>query len=187
MLNLPFGMIGVAVISVVSGIGCGTQTTPPTAPSFTSSAIRDDSSFFRQITQIDPLSRYALLPNAEEFTSGRLDGSEAHRPLVRVSLNAAAIGSLQNGRLATGAKFGEGSIVLKELRSSATAATSLYVVMMKASSNSLASDGWLWAEYGPTGSVAFSVSNRGSACTSCHRRQQGPQNDLVRSFERQQP
>ena len=101
-------------------------------------------------------SRQSTGPNAEEFTTGRLDGSEAHRPIIRVSLNAAALGSLQNGRLAPGAKFAEGSIVLKELRSSATATTSL------------------------SGSVAFSVSSRGSACTSCHRRQQGPQNDLAR-------
>ena len=122
----------------------------------------------------------------EEFTTGRLDGSEAHRPVIRVSLNATATGSLQNGRLAPGAKFAEGSIVLKELRSSATAATSLYVVMMKDSGNALAGDDWWWAEYGPAGSVTFSISNRGSACSSCHRRQQGTQDDLVRSCERQQ-
>lgn len=179
-------MIGVAAVGVVLGIGCGSQTSPPTSPSGISSAIRDDASLFRQVTQTDPLSRYTVLPNAEEFTSGRLDGSEAHRPIIRVTLNAAAIGSLQNGRLAPGAKFAEGSIVMKELRSNAAAAPSLYVVMMKDSGNALAGDGWLWAEYGPTGSVTFSVSNRGSACISCHRRQLGPQNDLVRSFERQQ-
>ncbi|MEO7133194.1 MAG: cytochrome P460 family protein [Vicinamibacterales bacterium] len=186
MFNRKSGMISVAVAGVVLGIGCGSQTSPPTAPSSTSSAIRDDAAFFRQITQIDPLSRYTVLPNAEEFATGRLDGSEAHRPIIRVSLNAAAMGSLRNGRLAPGATFAEGSIVLKELRSSAAASTSLYVVMMKDSGNALAGDGWLWAEYGPTGSVTFSVSNRGSACISCHRRQHGPQNDLVRSFERQQ-
>lgn len=185
MINQPVGRLG-AVLGLVLGIGCGSQPSQPTAPSATTSAIRDDASFFRQISQTDPLSRYSVLPSAEEFTTGRLDGSEAHRPIIRVSLNAAALGSLQNGRLAAGAKFAEGSIVLKELRSSATAATSLYAVMMKDSANSLAGDGWLWAEYGPAGSVAFSVSSRGNACISCHRRQQGPQNDLVRSFERQQ-
>ena len=186
MFNHPAGTIGVALVALVLGIGCGSQPSAPTAPSSTTSAIRDDASFFRQFTQTDPLSRYTVLPNAEEFTTGRLDGSEAHRPMVRVSLNATAMNSLQNGRLASGATFANGSIVLKEIRSSAPSATSLYVVMMKDSGNSLAGDGWLWAEYGPTGSVAFSVSNRGSACISCHRRQQGTENDLVRSFERQQ-
>ena len=57
--------------------------------------------------------------------------------------------------------------------------------MYKDASNTLASDGWLWAEFSPDGSVGYSVSNRGTACTSCHQREQGPQNDLVRTFERQ--
>ena len=186
MRRQAIGILGTALFGVALAIGCGSQPDSPTTPSSTTSAIRDDASFFRQISQTDPFGRYTVLPNAEEFTTGRLDGSEAHRSIIRVSLNAAAMGSLQNGRLAPGAKFADGSIVLKELRSSAASAVSLYVVMMKDRSNPLAGDGWLWAEYGPTGSVTFSVTNRGSACTSCHLRQQGPQNDLVRSFERQQ-
>ncbi len=186
MFNQRAVTIGASLLVLGLGIGCRSQPNAPTAPSSTTSAIRDDASFFRQLTQTDPLSRYTVLPNAEEFTTGRLDGSEAHRPIIRVSLNATAMSALQNGRLPSGAKFADGSIVLKEIRSSATAATSLYAVMMKDSGNSLAGEAWLWAEYGPTGSVTFSVSNRGSACTSCHRRQQGTQNDLVRSFERQQ-
>ncbi len=172
-----------AVLAVAPS--CAPSTTP-TAPSSTSSGVRDDAAFFRQISQTDPLTRYTVFPNADEFTTGRLNGSEAHRPIIRVSLNATAASVLRNGRLAPGAKFADGSIVLKEIRPSANAAPSLYAVMMKDSSNSLAGDGWLWAEYGPTGSVTFSVSNRGSACTSCHRREQGPQNDFVRTFERQQ-
>lgn len=186
MRRYAISRLGTGLLAVVVGSGCGSQPGAPTTPSSTGSAIRDDASFFQQISQADPLNRYTVLPNAEEFATGRLDGSEAHRSIVRVSLNATAMRSLQNGRLAPGTKFADGSIVLKELRSSATAAVSLYAVMMKDSSNALAGDGWLWAEYGPTGSTTFSVSNRGNACTSCHRRQQGPQNDLVRSFERQQ-
>lgn len=177
---------GAFVLTLALGVGCGSKEGAPTAPSSPSSAIRDDATFFRLISQTDPFSRYTVFPNAEEFTTGRLNGSEAHRPLVRVSLNGTAVSSLQNGRLAPGARFADGSIVLKEIRASATAATSLLIVMMKDSGNSLAGDGWLWAEYGPSGSVTFSVSSRGSACTSCHRREQGPQNDLVRTFERQQ-
>ena len=128
---------------------------------------------------------YTLFPNSEEFTTGRLNGSEAHRPVIRVSLNQTAAGALQNGRLPSGARFPDGSIVFKEIRPSTGAAPSLYAIMVKDSSNSLAGNGWLWAEYSPNGSVTFSISNRGSACTSCHQREQGPQNDLVRTFERQ--
>ena len=178
-----------AIVAVVTGVSCGkqggTQSGTPTAPSAPSSGIRDDASLFRLISQTDAFGRYTVFPNAEEFTTGRLNGSEAHRPVIRVSLNATAAGALQNGRLASGARFPDGSIVFKEIRPSATASPTLYAVMVKDSANSLAGNGWLWAEYGPTGSVVFSVSNRGNACTSCHQREQGPQNDLVRSFERQ--
>ena len=186
MIRPQSEVLGGVVLALILAVACGSQPGAPTSPSTTNGGIGDDASLFRQITQTDPLSRYTLLPGADEFTTGRLDGSEAHRPVIRVSLNATAVGSLQNGRLAAGTKFADGSIVLKEIKSSASAATSLYAVMLKNSGNSLAGDGWLWAEYGPTGSVAFSVSGRGSACTSCHRRQQGSRNDLVRSFERQQ-
>jgi len=41
------------------------------------------------------------------------------------------------------------------------------------------------AEYRPDGSLGFSISNRGNVCTGRHLRPQGPQNDLVRTFERQ--
>jgi hypothetical protein len=176
----------VALVAVAASCGsAGPTPTAPTAPSGSSASIRDDAAFFRLVTQTDPFGRYAVFPNAEEFTTGRLNGSEAHRPVIRVSLNATAAGALQGGRLPAGGRFPDGSIVFKEIKPSATAAASVYAVMLKDSGNSLAGNGWLWAEYGPSGSVVFSINNRGSACTSCHLRERGPQNDLVRSFERQ--
>ena len=176
-----------AMVAVVTGLSCGNQSGTPTAPTATApTGIRDDASLFRLISQTDAFGRYTVFPNADEFTTGRLNGSEAHRPVIRVSLNAIAAGALQNGRLPSGARFPDGSIIFKEIRSSSAASPNLYAVMVKDGGNSLAGNGWLWAEYGPTGSVTFSLSNRGSACTSCHQREQGPQNDFVRSFERQQ-
>ena len=147
--------------------------------------MRTDAALFALVAQTDPFGRYTVFPSADEFTTGRLDGSEAHRPVIRVSLNATAAGALQNGRLPSGARFPDGSIVFKEIKPTASASPTLYAVMVKDSANSLAGNGWLWAEYGPTGSVIFSISSRGSACTSCHQRDQGPRNDSVRTFERQ--
>lgn len=178
-------MIAATALAVAAACG-GSPSTPSSPTGASTSALRDDASLFRLVSQTDPFTRYTALPNAEEFATGRLNGSEAHRPVIRVSFNAVAAGVLQNGRLPANTTFPSGSIVFKEIKPSATAAATLYAVMVKETGNSLAGDGWLWAEYGPSGSVTYSVNNRGGACTSCHRREQGPRNDLVRSFERQQ-
>ncbi len=188
VFSILFGLGTLVVLALV--ISCGKQdgssSSGPTAPTpSTATAIGDDASLFRLITQTEPFGSYTLFPNTEEFTSGRLNGSEAHRTIVRVSLNSRAAGALQNGKLPSGGKFPDGSIIFKEVRSSNAAPASVYAVMYKGSSSALAGNGWLWAEFSPNGTVAYSISNRGSVCTSCHLREQGPQNDSVRTFERQ--
>jgi hypothetical protein len=165
-------------------MACGESNRTPAGPS-PADGIQDSAALFQLITQTDPLTAYTLFPNVEEFTVGRLNGSEAHRPIVSVSINARALGALQSGRLPTAAQFPAGSIILKEIRPRADAPATLYAVMYKDVGNTLAGNGWLWAEFSPDGSVGYSVSNRGTACTSCHQREQGPLNDLVRTFERQ--
>ena len=165
-------------------IACDESNRAPAGPSPVD-GIRDSAALFRVIGETDPLAEYTLFPNAEEFTVGRLNGSEAHRSIVRVSMNARALGALQSGRLPTAAQFPDGSIILKEVRPRADAPATVYAVMYKDAGNTLAGDGWLWAEFSLDGSVAYSVSNRGTACTSCHQREQGRLNDLVRTFERQ--
>lgn len=165
-------------------VGCNTSNRGPSGPS-TADGIRDSAALFEYVSRIDPLAEYVLFPNADEFTVGRLNGSEAHRSIVRVSMNARASNSLQNGRLPPGAQFQDGSVLLKEIRPRADAPVSVYAVMYKDSDNPLADDRWLWAEFSPDGSVGYTVSNRGAACVSCHQREQGRLNDLVRTFERQ--
>ena len=178
-------LAGAALLSVTACGSGGSTAATPTGPTTAATGISDDAALFRLVSQTDPFSRYTAFPNAEEFTTGQLNGSEAHRPVIRVSLNATAAGALQGGRLPANGRFPDGSIVFKEIKPSASAATTLYIVMVKDSANALAGNGWLWAEYTPTGSTVFSVNSRGSACTSCHLRERGPQNDLVRTFERQ--
>lgn len=178
------GLLAALVAATVTG-SCGNPSTPSSPTSDAGSAIRNDADLFRLFTVTDPQGTYTVFPNAEPFTTGRLNGSEAHRPVIRVLLNATAAGALVDGRLAPGMRFPDGSIIVKELRPSATTLPTLYAVMVKDRTNPLAGNGWLWAEYGPSGSVAYPVSRRGSACTSCHLRENGPENDLVRTFERQ--
>lgn len=120
-----------AMVAVVTGLSCGNQSGAPTAPTATApTGIRDDASLFRLISQTDAFGLYTVFPNADEFTTGSLNGSEAHRPVIRVSLNATAAGALQNGRLPSGARFPDGSIVFKEIRSSAAASPNLYAFFL---------------------------------------------------------
>lgn len=169
-----------------SPVSAGSAAPPtPSAPPAAGPAIADDASLYRLVTQTEPFSAYAAFPDAEEFTTGRLDGSEAHRPLVRVTLNARAMSALVGGRLPAGGRFPDGSVVFKEIRANQQASPGVYAVMYREQANPLAGEGWLWAEFNPNGTVVYSIAQRGSGCVFCHRRALGPQNDLVRTFERQ--
>lgn len=165
--------------------------TPTPAPPATTlppvAAITDDASLFRHITRTEPLADYTSFPNAEEFVRGRLNGSEAHAPIVRVRLNARAAGALgPTGRLPAGGRFPDGSIVVKEIRANASASPDVYAVMFRNGASPLEGEGWIWAEFRPDGSVLYPVAGRGRSCTGCHSRERGPENDHVRTFERQQ-
>ena len=183
MRRRPAALI-VALMTASCGDDAGGRTPTDRSPGVGTS-VRDDASLFRLITETDSLSGYALFPNVAEFTEGRLNGSEAHRPIVRVILNAVAVGALQNGRLPTNSQFPTGSVIVKEVRTRADATVTTYAVMYKDAGNTRAGNGWLWAEFAPSGAAGYSVSNRGAGCTSCHQRELGPRNDLVRTFERQ--
>lgn len=177
----------VALLALLFAASCGANRPgpTPTSPSPAAGTIRDDGSLFRLISQEDPFVGYAVFPNVDEFTAGRLTGSEAHRPIVRTSLNARALGALRNGRLESGTVFPDGSVIFKQVQPRAGAPATTYAVMYRDARNALAGSGWLWAEFGPDGSIQYSVSNRGGACISCHRLEDGRSNDLVRTFERQ--
>ena len=157
---------------------------PPPAPAPGPSSIATDADLFGLVTQVEPFRSYVLFPNADEITSGRLNGSGAHQPLVRTSMNQTALGALQNGKLPAGTKFPNGSIIFKEVRTT-DGRTVTYAVMYKSAASQLAGEGWLWAEFSPNGSVGTSIQNRGVGCTGCHSLERGLQNDLVRTFERQ--
>lgn len=142
-----------------------------------------DAELFSLVTRTRPFAAYALFPHADSVTSGTLNGSSAHQPLVRVRINDTALAALQNGRFPAGGSFPKGSVIFKEIIIGGT--TQLYAVIYKDSNNPLAGNGWLWAEYEPNGNVRFSITTRGVNCTGCHAREQGSQHDFVRTFERQ--
>jgi len=145
--------------------------------------ISTDGALFALVTQAQPFSTYPLFPGVDSVASGTLNGSSAHRPLVRVRMNAVARTILKEGKFPDGGTFPDGSILFKEIISGET--TVLYAIIYRDRSNPLAASGWLWAEYRPNGDAFFSITERGGGCVGCHMREQGPRHDLVRTFERQ--
>jgi hypothetical protein len=146
-------------------------------------SLSPDDVLFRHVTQVDPFPSYRLFPNVDSVTSGTLNGSTAHQPLVRVSMNALAYSALRGDTLPAGSRFPNGSVIFKQIIQNGS--TSLYAVILKDSEHELSGNGWLWAEFYPNGVPFISVTRMGVNCTACHAREQGPQNDFVRTFERQ--
>jgi hypothetical protein len=159
------------------------NTTSPFDGMSDTTLIRSDSALYLFITQTQPFASYTLFPNADSVTSGTLNGSNAHRPLVRVSMNATALNALRNDTLPMGTSFPKGSVVFKQIIENGQ--TTLFALIYKDPNNSLSAGGWLWSELYPEGRVAYSIANKGSGCIGCHSFGKGLQNDLIRTFERQ--
>ena len=116
-------------------------------------AVRGDSSWTFYKRSATPITRSSQ-PHPES------------RALVRYNARAATQLDAA-GKVRSGASFPDSSIIVKELSNGSTLAT--YAVMMKLSGSASAGPGgWIWAEFGPTGTVKFPTASRGSACTSCH-------------------
>ena len=173
-------------ILAVACVACsgGSLTNPSDDGNGTSSGISSDADLHRFVTSSQPFQTYTPFPNLIASPTGTLLASSAHQPVIRVSLNAVAAGSLRDGKLPDGAAFPDGSVIFKEVLG-AGGVVSVYAVMYKDRQNSLAGNGWLWGELRPNGEPEYSVKNRGNACTSCHALDRGAQNDSVRIFERQ--
>jgi hypothetical protein len=92
-----------------------------------------------------------------------------HNKPFRVRFNAIAQAALtDNGKLPAGGSFPEGSLIVKEVYDANGNSVQILAVMEKATTNSSASAGWLWAEYSPDGKEIISVADKGQACISCH-------------------
>lgn len=105
---------------------------------------------------------FTILPHAAG--SGHTDF-----PFLRTRYNKSAVTQLDaNGKVYEGSIFPDSSLIVKELI--ATDSTiQRYAIMFKLT-GALNTDvnGWAWAEISATGSVAYSVSNKGTGCFGCH-------------------
>ncbi|CAN5622079.1 hypothetical protein BH11BAC1_BH11BAC1_13030 [soil metagenome] len=100
----------------------------------------------------------------------------------RVRFNATAQAALDTtGKLPAGSSFPTGSVIVKEIYTSATGSINLYAVMKKDPSSSVSGSGYEWAEFKTDGTASFSTEKKGDGCISCHS---GSLNrDLARTFD----
>ena len=101
---------------------------------------------------------------------------------MRIRFDSIAYAALDTtGVLPIDQLFPNGSIIVKEVYTSATGSLDHYTVMKKDLGSPVEGSGWVWGEYLPDGTVKYSALERGAACISCHS--QAPNRDLVRAFD----
>jgi len=90
-------------------------------------------------------------------------------PFLRTRYNAHAATQLdRGGKVMSGAVFPDSSLIVKELFA-ADSTIGRYAILFKLT-GALNADahGWVWAEIATSGTVAYSVTNKGAGCIGCH-------------------
>jgi hypothetical protein len=121
-----------------------------------------------------------------KFSEDLLDmsaGSGHSQPFLRTWYNAVAANQLDSeGEIKAEAKFGEGSLIVKELLD-ANQNIDLYAILYKDSGNSDADNkGWVWGYINADGTVRISASNKGAQCISCHTQSENIDYMLMNKF-----
>lgn len=87
--------------------------------------------------------------------------------LLRARYNSVAANQLDaNGKVKSGAVFGEGSIIVKELFSNQTTLSRTLVMWRQKDDVNMDEFGWGWATLSSTGTLT--ISPKGAACKGCH-------------------
>lgn len=111
-----------------------------------------------------------------------VEGLGGAHGFIKVRFNSIAAAALDStGKLPIGSSFPQGSVIVKEIYSSAAGGLNIYAVMKKSPNDKNAGSGWIWGEYKQGGDVVFSAAKKGNGCISCHS--SGDQRDLVRTFD----
>lgn len=96
-------------------------------------------------------------------------GSGHSQPFLRTRYNSVAAAKLDSaGKIATGAVFPEGSLIVKELYDNATSLGRYAILYKKSGSSEADAKGWVWGYINANGSVAEAASKKGSSCIGCH-------------------
>ena len=96
-------------------------------------------------------------------------GSGHPQPFLRTRYNNIAASQLDSiGKVKSDAAFANGSLIVKELHSSANSLARYAILYKNPSSEDADSRGWVWGYIDADGSVVQSATNKGSACINCH-------------------
>src|SRR6185369_163066 len=126
-------------------------------------SLSTDVNLYQEIGRSNGYRYYAGTPGITTRVGNSPHGFE------RVRFNATAQAALDStGKLPPGTSFPSGSIIVKEIYTSATGSINQYAVMKKDPGNSSSGSGYLWAEFKTDGSASFSTSKKGNGCISCH-------------------
>lgn len=105
-----------------------------------------------------------------------------HSGYILVKFNKIASASLNDSMiLPINKALPQGSMVVKEIYNKKGGVLSLYAIMLKDSTHVNSKNGWIWAEYNPDGSAAYSISNKGAGCVFCHA--ESPSRDNLKLFD----
>jgi hypothetical protein len=159
LLNIVCGLISIGLLTLV---GCK------------SDPVSEDSVIYSEVINTT---------GHKYFKSGNVLSPASNSPHgnFRLRFNPKAQSVFDaNGNLPKGVSYPNGSLVVKEIVDGSNK-VNLYAIMKKDSTSPYAVKGWLWSEYGTSGGVDYSISNKGSSCVSCHS--QTPNRDYTISWD----
>jgi len=150
--------------SLILTMGCNKDSSSPT-DSGSSSVTVTDADLFQLVSH-----RSGFIPykNSSD-TLLRATTSGHTEPKLRTLYNSKAATQLDaQGKVKTSPEFPDSSLIVKELiNSDGTLSRTAVLFKLRTAANK-DSNGWLWAEYSPTGTALYTVDNKGAGCISCH-------------------
>ncbi|MCB9252896.1 MAG: cytochrome P460 family protein [Flavobacteriales bacterium] len=128
------------------------------------------------------LYQEAVSGNYSMFRNGDLLAGKGPSPhgSFKLRFNDLASSALDSaGNLPVGAKFPQGSILVKDIYSGGN--LTLHAIMKKDTTSEFSERGWIWAEYKPNGDIEYNLDRNGQACVFCHGN--SPNRDHTRVFD----
>ena len=150
------------LLSTIIFSGCKKEGTPT---SVAQSTVTDaDLLTLVQSTTTTTYYRHSLKILPHSSGSGHSDF-----PFLRTRYNTIAATQLDiNGQVKKDAIFPDSSLIIKELFNADTTIGRFALLFKSTRALNADANGWVWAEIATSGTVAYSVSNKGAGCIGCH-------------------